>query len=125
MIGLSALLTSCITPAASWPTAASRRSRDARFLQREQLLGALLDHPLESLGFRRDALVQLGGAPHLLLELAREPRPLRDVALDGDRAADLPRLVAERVRVHLDHGRPGLALAAADGEGLAAHALAA
>ena len=28
MIGLSALLTSCITPAASWPTAARRRSRD-------------------------------------------------------------------------------------------------
>ena len=39
-----------------------------RFLQREQLGGALLHHPLETLGFRRHPLVQLGGAPRFFLE---------------------------------------------------------
>ena len=101
------------------PTLAS-----ARFLQREQLLRALLHHPLEALGFRRHALVQACGAPRFFLERLRELRLHRHVAFDGDRAANLSVLVVERVRVDLDDHRRAVG-AATDGERLAAHALAA
>ena len=40
----------------------------ARFLEREQLVRALLHHALETLGFRRHALVELGGTARFLLE---------------------------------------------------------
>ena len=89
MIGLSALFTSCITPAASCPTAASRRSRARGLLQREQLVRALLHHALEALRFRLHALL--------------EARALGDVALDGDGAAYALVRIVQRVGVHLDH----------------------
>ena len=68
MIGLSALFTSCMTPAASWPTAARRRSRARASWSASSSLRALLHHALETLGFRRHALVELGGAPRFFLE---------------------------------------------------------
>ena len=124
MIGLSALFTSCITPAASWPTAARRRSRARASWSASSSRRALLHHALETLGFRRHSLVQLGGAARFFLERFRELRLHRDVALDGDRAANLAVLVVERIRVDLDDHRRAVG-AATHGERLAAHALAA
>ncbi len=81
-----------------------------RFLERQELAGALLHHPLESLGFRL----------HLLLEAGA----LGDVALDRDRAAHPLVRIVEGVRVDLDHRDVPLG-AAAHLQRLAAHALAA
>ena len=110
MIGLSALLTSCITPRGQLadrrqPTVAGRR-----LLQCQQFAGALLHHALQPVGF---------GA-YLLLQA----RALGDVALHGDRPAHPAVRVVQRIRVHLDDG--GRATSPAPHlQDLATHALAA
>ena len=124
MIGLSALFTSCITPAASWPTAASRRSRERASCSASS--SCVRSCTIRS---RRSASVDTRSYSSAVRRASSSSAFAscvftRHVALDGHRAANLSVLVVERIGVHLDDDRRAVG-AAANGERLAAHTLAA
>src|SRR5881628_2694318 len=92
MIGFSALLTSCMTPAASCPTAASRRSR-----ARERRLAAVGQLAAGVMHDVNNALNPIMAAAYLLEANAQNPTAVRDYAVRIAKAAETGAATAARV----------------------------